>query len=117
MFTRNKMARITRIRPKPAYSLFPIVIAKCLHSPQQRSLLRTASVQNLLPALLVSTKFEFHKLRGFFRGRQERPLSHRVLASVHEQRMSAHHSRGSDTPIRTDGHVPPHLARAVQRPG
>src|SRR2546429_6649326 len=71
MFTRNKMARITRIRPKPAYSLFPIVIAKCLHSPQQRSLLRTASVQNLLPALLVSTKFEFHNLRGFFRGRQE----------------------------------------------
>src|SRR5438094_8670117 len=94
MFTRNKMARITRIRPKPAYSLFPIVIAKCLHSPQQRSLLRTASVQNLLPALLVSTKFEFHNLRGFFRGRQEPPLSHRVLASVHEQRMSAHNARG-----------------------
>src|SRR5438874_2680394 len=86
MFTRNKMARITRIRPKPAYSLFPIVIAKCLHSPQQRSLLRTASVQNLLPALLVSTKFEFHNLRGF------------------------------DTPIRTDDHFDLHLARDVHAP-
>src|SRR5215472_13885014 len=86
---------------------------------QQRSLLRTASVQNLLPcsgALLGSTKFEFHNLRGFFRSRRELPLSHRVLARLHEQRMSADNARGFDTSIGTDDHFDLHLTGDVHAP-
>src|SRR6516225_5844799 len=120
MFTRNKTARMTRIRPKPAYSFFPIVIAKCLRSPRNSAAcleprrFKTCCV--LLGALLGSMKFEFHNLRGFFRSRRELPLSHRVLARLHEQRMSADNPRGFDTSIRTDDHFDLHLACDVHAP-
>src|SRR5215472_18175581 len=119
MFTRNKIARMTRIRPKPAYSFFPIVIAKCLHSPRQRDLSPNRVCSKpvaLLPVLLGSTKFEFHDLRGFFRSRREPPLFHSVLARLHKQRMPANNARGLDTSIRTDDHFDHHFARDVHAP-
>src|SRR5215469_2532653 len=94
MFTTNKTAITARIRPKPAYSFFPIVIADCLHSPRPRRQRQAAAAQELLcrSRLLGAVKLAFRNLRGFFRGGYELPILYGVLARLDEQRMPANHA-------------------------
>src|ERR1700758_3733213 len=98
MFTIMRTQKMAKMRPKPAYSFFPIVIAKCLRSPQQRSLDRVCS--KTLRALVGGAKLEFNNLRGFFGRWHKLPLLDSVLARLNEQRMPANDARGFDMAIR-----------------
>src|SRR5579859_7813245 len=111
IFTIIKTQKMAKIRPKPAYSFFPIVIAKCLRSPQQRSLDRVCL--KTFRALVGGAKFKFHDLGGFFGRRRKLPFLYSVLARLDEQRMPANHARGFHMAIRTDDHLDLHFARHV----
>src|SRR5258708_238763 len=91
IFTRNRSKRPKRIRPNPPYSFFPMVIAKCLHSPQQCSDGRICRNEPCPTFhLVIGVELKFDNLRGFFRRSDKLPFFDGVLASLNEQGMSTH---------------------------
>src|SRR5260370_7358675 len=67
-----------------------MVIAKCLRSPQQRSVEIAASAGTTVPQLfpLVGMKFTLNNLRALFGRSHKLPFLHGVLACLNEQRVS-----------------------------
>src|SRR6266436_1825494 len=104
IFTTNSSDRMARIRPKPAYSFFPMVIARFLRSPRQSHLGLAASAGTTLPQAfpLAGVKLKFNNLRGLLRRRHKLPLLDGVLTGLNEQGMSADDARALDTTVRGD---------------
>src|ERR1700674_314673 len=81
-----------------------MVIAKCLHLPQQCGVKMSASAGKTIPQLfpLIRMKLKFNNLRGLFRRRHKLPFLHGVLASLNEQWMSADDPRAFHMSVRRD---------------
>src|SRR5260370_3473030 len=103
-FTTNNSDRMARIRPKHAYSFFPMVIAKFLRSPRQSNLKLAASAgttrHQAFP--LIGAKLKFNNLRGLLRRRHKLPFLDGILARLNEQGMSPNDTRALDMTIGGD---------------
>src|SRR5260370_24657415 len=81
-----------------------MVIAKCLRSPQQRSVEIAASAGTTVPQLfpLVGMKFTLNNLRALFGRSHKLPFLHGVLACLNEQRVSPDGPRAFHMTVRRD---------------
>src|SRR6059036_356896 len=84
IFTIMRTQKMAKIRPKPAYSFLPIVIANCLHSRHQQPELgpRLSQTFSASRVSIGGAKLKLHDLRGFFRSRHELPILHSILARL-----------------------------------